>query len=345
MVKWFPIIAGIVGLAWFWMGPEPEETGRSYRGGAIPVTIVQIEAQAFADQISAVGTLEAWESVDIRASVSQIVTALNFEDGDIADEGAVLAILKQDAERARFSELSASLIDAEREARRLENLVVKNQVAQTEVDRANTRVQVLEYQLEEVEARMRDRTIRAPFTGQLGLREISPGALVTSGTRITTLDDVSRMRLTFAVPATELGRIRVGQSLTAQSAAFSRSFEGVISAIDSRVDPATRSVQVRAEIANDEGELRPGLLMTTQIASNPRDAILVPEQALESQASVHSVWRVSGDTEAEKVTVEVGGRMPGFVEIIAGLELGDRIIVDGVGSLRMSPAKIRIQGS
>ena len=102
---------------------------------------------------------------------------------------------------------------------------------------------------------------------------------------------------------------------------------------------------MRAEIANDEGELRPGLLMTTQIASNPRDAILVPEQALESQASVHSVWRVSGDTEAEKVTVEVGGRMPGFVEIIAGLELGDRIIVDGVGSLRMSPAKIRIQGS
>ena len=143
MVKWFPIIAGIVGLAWFWMGPEPEETGRSYRGGPVPVTIVQVEAQAFADQISAVGTLEAWESVYIRASVSQIVTALNFEDGDIADEGAVLAILKQDAERARFSELSASLVDAEREVRRLENLVVKNQVAQTEVDRANTRVQVL----------------------------------------------------------------------------------------------------------------------------------------------------------------------------------------------------------
>lgn len=341
MLKWFPVLAGVLGLVWFWVGPEPTDEGRQLGGRATPVTTALAKRSEFSDSVVAVGTLEAWESVDIRPSVAQIVTELLFEDGDSVEAGQVLALQKQDAEKARFSELSASLLDAKREVERLTNLATKNQVAQTDLDRATTRVHVLEFQLEEVQARIQDRTIRAPFTGQLGLREVSPGALVTSSTRIATLDDLSRMRLTFSVPAIQLGVLSVGQAVIARSAAFSDSFEGRISAIDSRVDPVTRSIQVRAEVPNPEGRLRPGLLMNTRVRANPRMAIVIPEEAIESRAKEHYVWLMQDGETATRTQVSIGGRSAGEVEITAGLDEGQEIVVDGVGLLRMSPAKVK----
>ena len=344
MFKWFPVLAGALALLWFWMGPDAGTSERAFGGRPTPVNTVIVNEEMFADRLSAVGTLDAWESVDIRSSVSQIVTDLKFEDGDIVSQGDVLAVLKQDAEQARLSELSSSLADAKREVKRLRNLAERNQVAQTDLDRATTRVEVLFHQLEEVQARLRDRTIIAPFSGQLGLREVSPGALITQGTRITTLDDLSRMRLKFSVPATELGVLSVGQSIVARSAAFDQEFQGLITAIDSRVDPITRSVQVRAELPNDSGLLKPGLLMNTRVVTNPRRTLLIPEQSLESRASNHYVWRIKAPGQAEKVQVEIGSRSAGVIEILAGLRAGDEIVIDGVGSLRASPADVRVGG-
>jgi membrane fusion protein (multidrug efflux system) len=341
MLKWFPVLAGVLGLAWFWAGPESVDQGRQFGARATPVTIATVQRSEFADTVVAVGTLEAWESVDIRPSVAQIVTDLLFEDGDSVEAGQVLALQKQDAEKARFSELSASLIDAKREVERLTNLATKNQVAQTDLDRATTRVQVLEFQLEEVQARIQDRTIRAPFSGQLGLREVSPGALITSSTRIATLDDLSRMRLTFSVPAIQLGVLSLGQQVIARSAAYAEYFEGRISAIDSRVDPVTRSIQVRAEIPNPAGRLRPGLLMNTRVKANPRMAIVIPEEAIESRAKEHYVWLMQGGDTAIKTRVSIGGRSAGVAEVTSGVHEGQQIVVDGVGLLRMSPAKVK----
>ena len=341
MLKWFPVLAGVLGLVWFWAGPESVDEGLQFGGRATPVSAAVVQRSEFADAVIAVGTLEAWESVDIRPSVAQIVNELLFEDGDSVNAGQVLARQKQDAEKARFSELSASLVDAEREVERLSNLATKNQVAQTDLDRATTRVQVLEFQLDEVRARIQDRTIIAPFSGQLGLREVSPGALITPTTRIVTLDDVSRMRLTFSVPAVELGVLSLGQRVTARSAAFPESFVGIISAIDSRVDPVTRSIQVRAEVPNPEGRLRPGLLMNTRVEANPRMAVVIPEEAIESRGKEHFVWVMESADTARKSRVSIGGRSAGFVEIVDGLNEGQKIVVDGVGLLRMSPAKVK----
>lgn len=341
MFKWFPVVAGVLGLIWFWAGPDAADKGRQFGHRATPVTTAVVQRSQFADTVVAVGTLEAWESVDIQPSVAQIVTELLFEDGDSVAAGQVLARQKQDAEKARYSELSASLIDAKREVERLTNLAIKNQVAQTDLDRAATRLQVLEFQLEEVQARIQDRTIRAPFAGQPGLREVSPGALITPSTRIATLDDLSRMRLTFSVPAVQLGVLSLGQKVTARSAAFSDNFEGRISAIDSRIDPVTRSIQVRAELPNSAGRLRPGLLMNTNVRANPRRAIVVPEEAIESRAKQHYVWLMQDGETAMKTQVSIGGRSAGVVEITAGIDEGQKIVVDGVGLLRMSPAKVK----
>ena len=230
---------------------------------------------------------------------------------------------------------------ARREVRRLENLARQNQVAQTELDKAATQVEIVSHQIEEVEARIADRTIVAPFSGVLGLREISEGALVSPGQRITTLDDLSRMRLDFSVPALRLGFLSAGQDIQARTPAFDQVFKGQLLAVDSRVDPVARAVIARALIDNPDGLLRPGLLMEVIIRGPQRMALMVPEESLQSRASQHFVWALAGENTV-RTEVEIGARIPGWGEIRSGLAAGDQIVRDGVGKLGGQSAKILV---
>ncbi len=342
------ILLGILGLgsllAWQLAGPPdaPEPRARP----PVPVTVYTVAAQPFHEEVQALGTLRAWESVDITASVSQIIESLQFADGEQVQKGAVLAVLRQDAEQASRRELQATLADAEREVRRLENLARQNQVAQNELDRARTLASVTRHRIEEVEARIADRTIVAPFAGTLGLRLVSEGALVTAGQRLTTLDDLSRLRLDFTVPESRLGFLRVGQTVTAHTPAFEGSYTGTVTALDSRVDPVARSITARAELLNPGQRLRPGMLLEVVIRGPERQALLVPEESLESRATRHFVWRLDATTgQAQRRAVTIGGRRPGWVEIVGGLEPGDRVVRDGVGRLSGDSAEVRLVGS
>lgn len=338
-VLWLLAAAGCCLALFWWSQQSPEKVVTQRARPAVPITVIRIEPTDFQEELSALGTLQAWESVDISASVAQIVTAVGFEDGQQVDKGDMLALLKQDAEQASLRELQASLQDAKREVRRLENLARKNQVAQTELDRARTQQVIISHQIEEVEARIADRTIIAPFSGILGLRQFSKGALVTPGQRLTTLDDISRMRLQFNVPATLLGFLQVGQQIHARAPAFQQTFVGNIAALDSRVDPVARSIGARAVLENPESLLRPGLLMELTIKGPARQALLVPEESLESRAMAHYVWKVEGEN-ARRTLVQIGGRVPGWVEIVQGLQAGDEVVRDGVGRLRGEQAKV-----
>lgn len=329
-----------VALVWWWQSrPEPAVAQRSRP--PVPVTVVTVQVKEFQDETAALGTLRAWESVDISASVSQIVSAIKFEDGQQVEKGDVLALLKQDAEQAILRELQASLADARREVKRLENLARQNQVAQTELDKARTQQEIMRHQIEAVEARIADRTIVAPFSGVLGLRQVSEGALVAPGQRLTTLDDVSRMRLEFTVPATLLGFLSPGQEVQARTPAFDRVFPGVITAIDSRIDPVARSVASRATLDNQEQLLRPGLLMEVTVRGEKRQTLLVPEESLQSRATQHYVWKIQDNT-ATRTAVRIAGRVPGWVEIVAGLEEGDLVVRDGVGRLSGESAQVSV---
>lgn len=308
---------------------------------AVPVTVATVGRQPFRDRIPALGTLQAWESIDITSPVSQIIESLNFDDGERVEKGRVLATLRQDAERAALQELRARLADARREVTRLDNLAKKNQVAQTELDTARTEVQVLRHQIAEVEARIADRVIVAPFDGVLGLREVSEGALVSTGQRLTTLDDVSRMRLQFTVPARYLGVLRPGMTIIARSTAFADDFTGELTAVGSRVDPIARAITARAVLPNDDGRLRPGLLMELELAGEARDAIMVPEESLQSRAARHFVWVVEGD-EARRTEVTIGDRIPGWVVLRDGVEEGQVIVRDGTVRLSGNVMPVRV---
>ncbi len=335
-------ILGLGGvLAWQLAGREEAAAPRARP--LVPVTSYTVVPQPFNDEVQALGTLRAWESVDITASVSQIIESLGFDDGQQVEQGAELALLRQDAEQASRRELQATLADAERELRRLEDLARQNQVAQTELDRARTLVSVTRHRIEEVESRIADRTIVAPFAGTLGLRLVSEGALVTAGQRLTTLDDLSRMRLDFTVPERNLGFLQVGQKVAARTPAFTGAYSGTVTALDSRVDPVARSITVRAELVNPEQRLRPGMLMEVVISGPEREVLLVPEESMQSRSTEHFVWLLDAAAgQAVRSEVSIGGRRPGWVEIVGGLEAGDQVVRDGVGRLSGVSAGVRL---
>lgn len=334
------VVLALVGLfAWQFFVPGPDTVQVRSRPAA-PVTVVAVGERRFEDTIPALGTLQAWESTDITSPVSQLITSLTFEDGQRVEKGQVLATLRQEAELALRRELSARIDDARREVKRLTDLASRNQVAQSDLDTAATEVEVLQHQLSEAESRIADRTITAPFSGVLGLREVSEGALVSAGQRLTTLDDISRMRLQFTVPERYLGALSPGMPITATTAAFPGAFSGQLTAIDSRIDPVARSVTARAMIPNDDGRLRPGLLMEVQITGEARNALMVPEESLQSRAARHFVWKLDGEL-ALRSEVQIGARMPGWVEVLDGLSVGEQIVKDGV--VRLSGNSMPVQ--
>ena len=222
-------------------------------------------------------------------------------------------------------------------------LARQNQVAQTELDQRRTMAAIARSRIEQQTAQIEDRTIIAPFSGVLGLREVSPGALVNPGDTITTLDDVSRMRLDFTVPARFLRFLQPGQQVEGTTAAYVQAFTGELAAVDSRVDPVNRSITARATFDNADGILKPGLLMQVTVLGDRRMALLIPEESLLSRASEHFVWQLDREnTSAQRVSVEIGDRRPGWVEVVEGLAPGDRIVRDGVGRLRGNSSLVRV---
>jgi membrane fusion protein (multidrug efflux system) len=335
------LLIAALAVGYFTLRAQPEQAELPAQKLATPITLWEVSSGELVDEISALGSLRAWESVVITASVSERVEAVHFEDGDTVAEGAPLITLRQNAEQAALREQEEILKEADREVKRLRDLAKRNQVAQTDLDSMRTRAAIARHKLDELQAGIADRTIVAPFAGVLGLRIVSPGALVSPGQTITTLDDVRRLRLDFSVPATMLGALQVGQQIRARTPAFDQEFPGNITAIDGRVDPLTRSITTRAALDNPDGLLKPGMLIEVTLLTQTRQVLLLPEESLISQSARHFVWIVEGGL-ARRTDIVIGARRPGWVEVISGVSAGAHIVRDGVGNLRGTEAAVRI---
>ncbi len=336
------LVALGVGIgAWYYMGAGGTAESSRPATAAVPVTAWVLDEQPFQSRVEALGTLRAWESVTITASVSENVARLHFEDGQLVKTGDLLVTLQQEEEKASLREQQEVLDEQEREVARLENLARRNQVAQTELDQRRTQAAIARSRIEQEKAQIDDRTIKAPFNGVLGLRQVSPGALVAPGEVITTLDDISRMRLDFTVPARFLRFLEPGQQIEASTTAYPEAFTGKIAAVSSRVDPVNRSVTARAVFPNGNGLLKPGMLMQVTVLGDERNALLVPEESLVSRSTDHYVWQIDGDI-AKRVFVEIGDRRPGWVEVLGGLQVGDQVVRDGVARLRGNETAVRV---
>lgn len=310
----------------------------------VPVIAAQVQTERLADRVEALGTLKANESVTLTANVTETVSAIRFDDGQRVKKGQVLVEMTNAEEQALLAEARARLAEAQRQYDRVKALEAQRSVSQSLVDERKRDLDTGRANLVAIESRLADRLIKAPFAGLLGLRNISPGALVEPGDLITTLDDDTVMKLDFAVPSLFLPDLKPGLAIHAKARAYGeRTFDGEIRSIDSRVDPVTRSILVRALIPNPDLSLKPGVLMQVELLRNPRDGLVVLEEALLQQGRQHFVIRVGEGEVAEKRQVKIGMRRPGMVEIVSGLALGDRVVIEGNDKVRPSQKlKVRL---
>jgi membrane fusion protein (multidrug efflux system) len=327
-----PAVAVAVALALAGCSAEAPEAR-----GAPPATITSttVASKPWSDAIEALGTARANESVLVTAKVTETVVRVNFEDGDLVEAGDVLVDLSGRAEVAGLAEAAAAYRESQQQFQRLQQLTAQKLIPTSQLDTQRAAMDSARARLDATRARLSDRVITAPFAGVLGFRQVSPGTLVTPGTTIASLDDVSVMKLDFAVPEAFLAALAVGQDITAASNAYpDREFTGRVTTVDSRIDPITRAVTVRAEIPNPDRLLRPGMLLSLRVFQPERQALVVPEISVIQVAQNAHVFRVLPDDTVEQVGVKLGQRRRGEVEVLEGLSAGDRIVVDGTVKLR-----------
>lgn len=327
---------GFVALALGACGGAETGGGPGGPGGRpVPVVVVPAERQPWSDSIQALGTARANESVTITAKVTETVVRVNFEDGQEVSAGAVLVDLSGRAETAALAEAQAAYDEASRLYQRQLELSKQRTVSEAVLDQQRAARDTAQARVEAIRARLGDRVITAPFAGVLGFRAVSPGTLVTPGTVITTLDDLDPIKVDFTLPERFLSALAVDQTINAHTAAWpGEDFAGRVTSIDSRIDPVTRAVTVRAEVPNAERRLKPGMLMTLSVSANERDALVIPEIAVQAIRDRNFVFRAGDDGKAQQVFVTLGARRAGQVEVLDGLAPGDRIVTEGLVRVR-----------
>lgn len=302
------------------------------------VIVAKVQQASFEDRIEALGTLRANESVELTAAVTETVSALYFDDGQRVAADTLLVEMTSTEEHAQLEEAQSLLDEAARQYRRVQSLATQGTASQSLLDERRRELETARARLAAIESRLSDRLIKAPFAGVLGLRKISVGALVEPGDLITTLDDDTQMKLDLAVPNVYLGSLRPGLGVVATTRAYGeRRFTGEVRSIDSRVDPVTRSVQVRVLLPNPERLLKPGMLMQVSLRKDPRETLVIPEAALMPLGREQYVLIASPEGDLYKVErrrIVIGSRRPGEVEVIDGLNEGDWVITEGTVRVR-----------
>jgi membrane fusion protein (multidrug efflux system) len=333
--RWLPVLS-IVMLAMSALLPGTHAVAQA--PGPKHVIVASVQLKEIADRVEALGTARANESVTITSSVTEKLRRIRFEDGDRIKAGDVLVELDQSEEQANLRQAEALRGERQLALNRQLKLQKQNLAAADEIDRIRLELEQAEASIAAIKTRIEDRIIRAPFAGVLGLRNISVGALVETGDEIARLDDLSQIKLDFSVPAVFLSELRPGLTVRARAAALAnREFTGSVRGIDSRVDPVTRSIQVRAILPNPDGRLIPGLLLRVDLLRNIRQALMIPEEALIAQADKQFVMlRIDkdGKDSVEKREVKIGLRQPGSVEILSGLSEGQQVVTHGNDKVR-----------
>jgi len=316
-------------------GGPPGAPGGGFGGGA-PVPIVSAPARAvpLSRELRALGTVRANEAIEVTAKVSNLVAAVRFRDGQAVSRGQVLVELDGAQARAELAVAQAALTESTSQLRRARELQATQALSAAQFEQIEATQQANEARLAAARARLEDTLVRAPFAGRVGLRRVSVGTLVNPGTVITTLDDTSIVKVDFAVPENDLGSLREGLSLAASSPAWpEQRFEGRVLSVDSRVDPTTRSVTVRGALPNRDGRLRPGMFVNVLLQRDQREAIVIPEEALVPEQDKQFVFIVA-DGIANRREVRIGARRPGQVEVLSGIEVGERIVIEGTVKVR-----------
>ena len=324
--------------------PQLRDAGEKTSGYALartpskaPVPVITVIAanETFTETLEALGTTTANESVVITPTLEERVVDILFEDGDAVSKDQVLVKLDDSEARYLLAEVNATLREQQKQFERISKLAKTNSTSRSRLDEEQGLLEIARAKVAHLKAQLRDYTIRAPFSGILGTRQISNGAVVDSDTVITTLDDTTVIKLDFTIPETYLGVLANGMNLTAQSPAYpDRNFNGTVTAISSRVDPDTRTLTIRAQIPNPDRLLKPGMLLTVDLIKDRSQSLIIPEEAVILEKDKKFVLVVTAENTVEKKEIVTGRRSPGKVEVIGGLNAGHRVVIEGITRVR-----------
>lgn len=323
--------------------------GRGGHGGGRgqAVAAVTVQPREFSDTIQVLGVARGRRSVNITSSTTELITRVLFADGQRVAAGTPLVELQANEEDAGVIEARARLAQAQREYDRYSELAERGIAPRVTAETAETALESARASLTAAQARRGDRIIRAPFAGVMGLTTVTPGTLINPGAVISTLDDTSVVRVDFPVPERYLGQLRAGTPIVATSDAYpGQSFSGRIALIDTRVNEQTRAATARAEFANPGGQIRPGMLMRVSVRQGARTSAAAPEAAVQYEGQRAYVFRIARGERgmnAQRIEIEAGAVENGFVEILSGVETGERLV--GTGLNRIQPnAPVTIAG-
>jgi membrane fusion protein, multidrug efflux system len=280
--------------------------------------------------------LKAREQVRLTDQVSGLVQAIRFTEGERVEQGQVLVELDDDQEQAKLAEAIAIRYEAHRQYRRGLELQDSGLITPAQLDELEAASKTAKANVEVAEAQLRDLTIKTPFSGLIGLRQVSPGALLTPGTIIAELNIVDPLDLSFGVRSDFLPQLKPGLTVLARAKGFTgRVFRGRLRRIDTTIDPQTRKVQVEAELPSPDGILKPGLFMTVELVLETRpDALIIPEEALLLRGQDQYVYVVQDNNRIKRIAVETGQRQRGEVEIRQGLQAGATVVVGGIQKIQ-----------
>jgi membrane fusion protein, multidrug efflux system len=322
--------------------------GRGPGGGArgpqaVVVRLVPVGERPFVERIEVLGVAKARQSVTLTASTTELVTRIRFQSGDYVRQGQVLADLNARQQNADIVQARAALDLAKSNLDRWQSLADRGVAPKATAEQYKSAYDQARAVLEARQAGVADRTIRAPFSGVVGLTDAAPGMLINPGATIATLDDVSVIRVDFPIAERYLSVLREGLPLTATADAYpATTFTGRIAKLDSRIDPGTRSIVARAEFPNGNRMLKPGMLLHVSLDQTSRTNPAVPESAVVFEAKGAYVYGVGQDPKKGMIAVRkdvvIGARGDGWIEVVRGLNAGDRVVAEGVNRVRVNEA-------
>jgi len=313
------------------------------------VEVAKVESALLVDETQSVGSLRSFQGVMLRPEVGGRVSQVLFKDGQKVKKGQVLVQFDDQLPAAQVAQAKAELSIAQANHTRNQELVAQNFISKRSLDESDAALQVAQAKLALAQATLQRLKVLAPFDGTAGLRQINVGDYLKDGTDMVNVEDIEAVLLDFRLPERFQNKIRPGQKAqVTMDAVPGRKFTAIIQAIDPLIDANGRSVGIRGCIDNRQMQLRPGMFARVNAVFGERaDALVIPEEAIVPQGGRSTVIRIvpganKDELVSERVTVKIGIRQPGKVEILEGLSIGDSVVIAGQQRLQKDGSIVRV---